>query len=410
MNQPEETFSDKSLTTPKWLKRIQENSWEAEILISGGAVFSLFQLADLLVQEAEYFKEVTPFRGLDETLIILMLILRGVTIGFMIHLLLRGFWISLVCLNSAYPYGINYQKLKIRGRYLEQSKKTNLNDKIVRLDQLSGLVFFGTFLFVVIIIGLSIWVMILIFLMKASVAYLWAFLLTWVVMLLALVYWVDILSSGLLRKNKVVSTLYYPVYLFFDTISLGFLYRHFLQIISTNINKWKAAVFIIFLYASSLLFTYLSLLGVLHLPNVFDGRTNPPTPSADYISDGLYLSRMPDEARVNWACIQSDIITDDFIRVFITYKSNYARSVEATQKKGFSEIVTVAINDSVYSQVEWHGYIRKVTGQTGIVAYLSISDLKKGKGELIIEINDEHFKRKKPGMRDGKLVIPFWKQ
>src|SRR5688572_20689766 len=116
MNQPEETSSVQSPRIPKWLKRIQENSWEAEILISGGAVFSLFQLAELLVQEAEYLKEVTPFRGLDETLILLMLILRGVTIGFMIHLLLRGFWISLVCLNSAYPSGINYEKLKISGR------------------------------------------------------------------------------------------------------------------------------------------------------------------------------------------------------------------------------------------------------------------------------------------------------
>ena len=103
MDKLADVSSDKSHQTPKWLKRIQENSWEAEILISGGAVFSLFQLAELLVKEAEYLKEVTPFRGLDETLIITMIILRGVTIGFIIHLLLRGFWIGLVCLNSVYP-------------------------------------------------------------------------------------------------------------------------------------------------------------------------------------------------------------------------------------------------------------------------------------------------------------------
>ena len=30
---------------PKWLKQIMENSWELELLISGGAIFSLFQLS-----------------------------------------------------------------------------------------------------------------------------------------------------------------------------------------------------------------------------------------------------------------------------------------------------------------------------------------------------------------------------
>jgi len=34
---------------PKWLRRLQENSWEMELLISGGAIFSLFQLSDLYV-------------------------------------------------------------------------------------------------------------------------------------------------------------------------------------------------------------------------------------------------------------------------------------------------------------------------------------------------------------------------
>jgi hypothetical protein len=34
---------------PKWLKKLQENSWELELLISGGAIFSLFQLTDVFL-------------------------------------------------------------------------------------------------------------------------------------------------------------------------------------------------------------------------------------------------------------------------------------------------------------------------------------------------------------------------
>jgi hypothetical protein len=32
---------------PQWLKKLQENSWELELLISGRAIFSLFQLTDV---------------------------------------------------------------------------------------------------------------------------------------------------------------------------------------------------------------------------------------------------------------------------------------------------------------------------------------------------------------------------
>ena len=32
---------------PTWLQKIQDNSSELELLISGGAIFALFQLSDL---------------------------------------------------------------------------------------------------------------------------------------------------------------------------------------------------------------------------------------------------------------------------------------------------------------------------------------------------------------------------
>ncbi len=35
---------------PKWLRNIQENSWELELLISGGAIFSLLQIDDFYIQ------------------------------------------------------------------------------------------------------------------------------------------------------------------------------------------------------------------------------------------------------------------------------------------------------------------------------------------------------------------------
>jgi len=130
--------------TPKWLKHLQENSWEAEILISGGAIFSLFQLVDLLIPFRQSLRATTYLPGLNETL--LVLVVHGVTIGFIIHLLLQGFWIALICLRNAYPEGVNFSRLNLSGHFLAQPKKSNLTKQIIQLDKLNGLIFSTSFI------------------------------------------------------------------------------------------------------------------------------------------------------------------------------------------------------------------------------------------------------------------------
>ena len=48
---------------PKWLKSLQENSWELELLISGGAIFSLFQITDLFIAWLDTFRMISPMLG-----------------------------------------------------------------------------------------------------------------------------------------------------------------------------------------------------------------------------------------------------------------------------------------------------------------------------------------------------------
>ena len=78
---------------PSWLKQIMENSWELELLISGGAIFSLFQLSGNWVQWFESTVEFTVFLGKDIILIIGTLGLE-ITIGFITHIIFRevGQW------------------------------------------------------------------------------------------------------------------------------------------------------------------------------------------------------------------------------------------------------------------------------------------------------------------------------
>ena len=75
---------------PDWLKKIQENSWELELLISGGAIFSLFQLSDSWVHWIESLVEFSSFMGYTEILLIGTLGIELLKIGFIIHIILRA--------------------------------------------------------------------------------------------------------------------------------------------------------------------------------------------------------------------------------------------------------------------------------------------------------------------------------
>ena len=81
---------------PKWLKQIMENSWELELLISGGAIFSLFQLSGSWVNWIESTNEFTFFLGRSAILVIGTLGLELLKIGFITHIILRAIWLSMV--------------------------------------------------------------------------------------------------------------------------------------------------------------------------------------------------------------------------------------------------------------------------------------------------------------------------
>jgi hypothetical protein len=391
------------LKTPKWLKHLQENSWEAEILISGGAIFSLFQLVDVVIKTGVYYKEITTFSGLTEGVVIFVLVLRGVSVGFILHLLLRGFWIGLVCLRSVFPAGINYKKLRLGERYLKETNAINLTRQIVVLDHFSGLVFLGSFLFAISFTGLIATGFALGHLFEFA-----NFPLELSFLLFGL-YLFDLFSVGMLRRNKWVGMIFLPIYWFFNIISLGFIYRPYLQIISSNIQRWKVSLFFVFLLAVSLFLTIESVSEALRFQDIFDQRKYNATVGEDQgitrLSEWRYIDKFPSEEQVRWACIQSDIVKDDYLKLFIPYLTKYDSSIATTHKKVFSEIVSVSLNDSIKLKPDWYTYERKSSHQKGIISYISIDNLPKGKNQVIVEIKGETFYR---GI-EKKLIIPFWK-
>ncbi|MDZ4047199.1 MAG: hypothetical protein U1E00_02490 [Pseudoxanthomonas sp.] len=96
------------------LPRRTTPTWEIEMLLSGATVFALIQLAGALPAWGAYLlpRLADPWLELAR-----MLLLYGhsvvvlLCLTFLLHLLLRGYWVALVGMDSVYPGGLNLDRL-----------------------------------------------------------------------------------------------------------------------------------------------------------------------------------------------------------------------------------------------------------------------------------------------------------
>lgn len=389
------------LKVPKWLKRIQENSWEAEILISGGAIFTLIQSSEHITRAGILFKENYSFKGLDQSLIFITLAVSGLTIGFILHLLIRGYWVGLVCMNSAFPAGIKQEKLVVADIYKKQTTNYNIAHHITRVDNLSGLIFFSAIVFFLFVIGTLIHTFTFFFVANELLGFVpYVF---WVLLTIYCLHYLDLFTFGTLLRNRFIGKYYYPVYFVNQYASLSFLYRLPLQQLTSNIHKLTLVAYIFCFVGMSLLVSYESLRTVLHLKDVFDQHKFTPTLNAESYWDNFYMDR-PSE-KIQWASIQSDLIKDNHLVLFVPYRPAYDNSIEQTESKSFDAIVRIELNNQHLDSIDWHTYLNTQTSQQGIIAHIPIFDLPKGKNSVRIYIDDEYLTSK-----FTHITIPFWKE
>jgi hypothetical protein len=391
----------KTEKVPKWLKRVQKNSWEIEVLISGGAIFTLLQISELLARQKVFFSENAPFVGLDEVLVFSMLATEGVTFCFILHLLFRGLWTALLCVNGSFPLGVNREKLRLSDLYFNKNKSLTLTSEIILLDKISGLIFWAGFAFVIFVAGLVITP----FVLMAIIG-----LLPWMkipLFSLLIIYFIDFALSGPLRKNHIAGKFYRPVYLFFNAITLGFLYRKTVQVVFSNVQKTPTIIFLALLFVSTSLLSYLSLFSVLRLPSPLDWRRFSGTEmNSDVVySDVVYLDRISQDENIRWGAIQSDIIETNYMKVFVNYTATYDNGINEQNATSFDAIVKIVIDGDTLKNIDWFNQERFKAKQKGILGVIPIHQLAPGKHLLTLYINDYYyFKRKAP------LTIPFWKE
>jgi hypothetical protein len=91
-------------------------TWEMELLVSGGTAFGLLQLPSLL--DRAFFLAMNAASVEIAELVKLLYIYTKIALvtlllTFILHLCLRGYWVALVGMDSVYPGGVRWGKLRL---------------------------------------------------------------------------------------------------------------------------------------------------------------------------------------------------------------------------------------------------------------------------------------------------------
>lgn len=155
---------------------LHTRTFEMELLISGAVVFGLIQLPPIVGAGFARFRA-----GLAEDIrlvgsygeVYVTLVLYALIASFVCHLILRAVWIGLVGLESVYPNGIRWERLKVGPRVHElyRQRVPSLARAIDHVDDVCSQIFSFGFL-VVISFAYSVVLVILSFALAFPVAHL----------------------------------------------------------------------------------------------------------------------------------------------------------------------------------------------------------------------------------------------
>ena len=446
---PPEQEKDQKKQRQDRVSQLFNNTWEMEILLFGFVLVYIWPLPEKLKSFGSYLNLILDNQYLETVIASLLVVtLIGVIIlivSMIIHLFLRGFWIAIIGLNSAFPEGIKRDKLPGSDQILGLLKRKlpDLNDFEQKLENICS----GTFAFAILIVlswisvGIIMAISVTIILLIDNLTIdsdlyilLGLLLVVFFIVIPAMLYAIDFLTLGMLKsvKKKWFTKPYYYVYRIFSIITLSVLARPIYYTFVTNLSGYKTK----FLISLIPLATFIL---VLNFP-VYTSQLyfpNEQTSQNKTVFKKKYVDFLKDVELIEKPVIPKQAINKDFLQVFIPYN---AEKINALLENNFGNIpklrtggwqssgfVNVSTNqdsvantkdqfnnkaekvlkclDSLYTfriggnrvkNDAMSFYIHPRNDLPGFITYLPIDQLKPGKH--VLEINDT---------RD-QLRIPFY--
>lgn len=404
MEEDKTNFNKVGEKTPAWLKTIQLNSWEAELLISALVLYALFQIPEYLTD----FSNRNFQRGSDFIRIfsILKRSIQFLQLGYILHILVRGIWVASVGFSYVFPSGINNKNLKFKGKFKKELENNpSLVKNVLRLEELSSMIYglsftiFGTF------IGLSTLLFFFIFVMNYTSPYspnsilenptFFGFFFIFYLICIVLLF-IDFITSGLFRRKEWAIDWFYPIAWFFRFITLSFLYRRSMLILVSNLKGWRARL--VPLIIAVILGGYIFLRGKTGDGIVESYLKN--SSKGEFISGNYEGLRSKEDYLMS--TIQSDIISDSYIKLFVrdisVFEQMHDSPFESDEIKWdqhssdsssyfLNKWLQVKIDSSRITNLQWVNARHPVNQLFGFYTYIDMDAFPRGSHHLAIKFD-----------------------
>lgn len=426
----------KSNSFKKLLDRLQEDSWQLELLISGFAIFGLFYALKPISYQLNV-AQVDNNQVFVNFFIVVYFALQILIFNLLLHVLLRGLWIG--SLGMRYVFGeINYNKLNYSEQFTKYLQKNvgSFDAYIGKLENICSVIFALSFLLIFYIFSFfAISFTVLAF--QNPVAE-WLIFITRIIFGLfalgAFLTFVDFLTQGFLKKNRLISKFYFPFYWVFSFLTLSFLYRPLIYNLLDN-KRGKRISFI-------LIPIYILIYVVFHIEYQKSNFITLETTklSNSIIANGRnyedFIEKNENLFRGEFV-IQSKVISDPYIQIFVPLHSNLEDSLiqfnpllkPEIDKRGlfFRSKITFSLSEKKASPPDFSEEYLKTfqdkyrfsidntllttnfvivnnNGMLGFETYVGIKDLAEGKHV----INLLKFETKNTNSPSSIHEVPFW--
>lgn len=309
----------------KLLHKLQEESWQLELLISGFAIFGLFTAIPTITEsliEAENNQRIYTFViSLVATISCYILIFN-----LLLHVLLRGLWIG--ALGLRYVSGdIDYDSLKYSQKFTNFLKKRvgSFDKYIGTLENYCSVIFAISFLLIFYVLAITFTVLAIALIANLLISNddlpNWLSQgvgITLIVFIILGMFFtlIDFLTLGFLKKKKWLSRIYFPIYRVFGFITLSFLYRPLVYNFLDNKFGKRLSIALVPFYILIALTTTLKY-------NVSNFLGNDMTSSEYVANNNNYEDLLSDSDEfMDNVAIQSKVITNKYIKVFVLFSEN----------------------------------------------------------------------------------------
>ncbi|MDO1499964.1 hypothetical protein Q2T40_07455 [Winogradskyella maritima] len=424
----------------KLLQKLQEESWQLELLISGFAILGLFTAypyLDVASTEANYE---------DKTLLQIVLMVALVSCSILIlnlilHVLLRGLWIG--ALGLRYVSGdIDYEVLNYGRKFTKFLKKKvgSFDRYIATLENYCSVIFAISFLLIFYVLSFAFTIgfiaLIINFLLddegilgEAGV-YVGIPLMLFIVFGMFLTF-IDFITQGWLKKKNWISRIYFPIYWVFSFITLSFLYRPIVYNFLDNKFGRRLSFALVPLYILILVGTSYTYQKSNYFR--FDENSSKIVANARNYEDQL----VDDDDFIKDVAISSKVVSNNYLKVFLLFDesiendlyrfnpelkpSEDGRGIRSqmsfTNNDNWRETMTLrpiymkTLNDVYTIQIDSTDYesqfvvSQSVKKQNGFETYVGIKDLPEGKH--LLKILEKRIKKQDTNKYIYKN-IPFW--